>query len=153
MPEPKSQDLLTNSLANQAVHSHIGIRIMIGTKDVGSGRIQSFNADHDFGLQPVHGVGDYLPAEQVPTRFDGTITIDAFRIRTKDLVKLGIAALGLEALKMPIWDFVLFDKIDQKAYRVYENCSIGRYSERIQEGAIAGENATIKFNNVRPASS
>ena len=161
MPQYMETELHANALLNQNVHSHVGVRIQIQTfgadgtgqtVNVGNGRIQSMSADQDFGLQPVHGVGDYNPVEHAPTRFDGTITLDAFRIRKKDLVKLGLAALGSKILQFPIFRIQLFDKTKgtepQGNFRTYVGCSIGRYSERFQEGAICGENATVKFIDV-----
>lgn len=140
-----------NQLSKQNAQSHVGVSIRIGGHEIGSGRIQSFNADHDFGLQAVRGVGDFNPVEHVHNAYDGTVTLDAFRIRTKDLVKLGLAALGKDILKLPVIDVVLYDKVDKRVYRVYEKCSCARYSERIQDGAICGENATFKPIDARDA--
>lgn len=149
----RQSELHAQALQHQATHSHVGVRIQIQTfsgltVSVGAGRIQNLSADQDFGLQPVHGVGDYNPVEHAPTRFDGTLTLDTFRIRKKDLVKLGLAALGSKVLQFPIFRIQLFDKVGRKVFRTYKGCSIGRYSERFQEGAICGENATVKFIDV-----
>lgn len=152
MPEPRPQTINgSQDLTRQAVHSHVGIKIQLAStgKDIGSGRIQTLNSDQDFGQQPVHGVGDYMPSEIVPTRFAGTLSLNAFRIRLKDLVDLGLAALGADILKLGVINIVMFDKHDSQVYRVYENCYCSRYSERVQEGAIAGEDATFLYTNVR----
>ena len=138
-------DLHSDALKDQQVHSHVGIAILIGDEDVGSGRIQSGNARHGFGQQAVHGVGDYNPVEHAPLRYDGTFTIDAFRIRKRDLVRLKLAALGSGILKMGIFKIQIYDKISKKVIRTYLGCSIDTYDERFQEGAICGENVTIKF--------
>jgi hypothetical protein len=133
------------ALITQKVASHVSVSIQYQGKDIGSGRAQSFTADADYGLQPVHGVGDYFAAEFAPLRFDGTITMDTYRIRLQDLVDLGIAALGEKILELGVFDIVLFDTIAKKAYRTFRNVQTGRHSESIREGAICGENATFKY--------
>lgn len=146
-------DLEAAALVGTKAHSSLAIKIQIvtatGPKPVGSGRIQSLAADQDFGMTPVHGVGDYEPAEFAPTRFGGTLTLDAFRIRTEDLVALKIAALGKAILQLPIFKLQAYDKVSGAVYRTWDGCVISRYSERIQEGAIAGENATVLYQTVR----
>lgn len=142
------QALPQGALQAQNVMTHVQVSIMIGNVQVGSGRIQSLNVDHDFGLQPIHGVSDFMPAELVYTKYDGTITLDTFRIRTQDLVDLGIAALGADILKLPVLRFGLIDRMTNKFFRVYEGVKAGRLSERFEQGAILGENGTFKYTKV-----
>jgi hypothetical protein len=145
MPAPE----LPQGVIDKAVQSHVGVAILIGSSDVGSGRIQSFNDDQGFNQQAVHGVGDFLPVEHTPLKFDGTLTLDAFRIRLKDLNSLGVGALGLQILALGVLRIQLYDKIDKRVFRTYEGVSVDRQSLRVQEGAIVGENVTTKYLNVR----
>lgn len=146
-------------LAATRVRTHLSARIVIQDQNgvshnVGHGRVQSFDADHDYGTQAVHGVGDYIPAEFVNLKFQGTITIDAFAIRTDDLVDLGLAALGLDILKTGLLDISLHEEgpspydptsLSTAPLRVYRDVAITRYRESIREGQICGENATCFF--------
>lgn len=132
---------------NQRVRSHLQARIYLGGVNIGSGRTQSFDADHDFGTQPVHGVGDYTPVEHVFLKFNGTISMESFMLRTDDLVTLGVAALGAEILNLGVLDISLYDE-KQNLLRTYQDCVIQRYRESIREGQICGENATVFFRTV-----
>lgn len=117
---------------------------------IGHARLQSFSADHDYGTQPVHGLGDYLPAEHVHLKFSGTIQLEAFMIRKADLVALGLAPLGDAILQSGTLSIAIHDPDNaDKVLRSYEGVTIQRYSENVREGQICGENATCFFREVR----
>lgn len=132
------------SKSNQRVRSHLQARIYLGSTNIGSGRLQSFDADHDFGTQAVHGVGDYEAAEHVYLKFNGTITLEAFMVRDDDLTNLKVAALGAGILELDVLDIYVKDE-EEAIMRVYRDCTIQRYRESIREGQICGENATVFF--------
>jgi hypothetical protein len=132
------------SRTTQKVRSHLQAKIYLAGTEIGSGRAQSFDADHDFGTQAVHGVGDYEAAEHVFLKFNGTLTLDTFMIREQDLVNLGVAALGKEILDLEVLEVTLHDE-NGLTLRNYEDCVIQRYRETIRQGEICGENATMFF--------
>lgn len=142
--------------SNQFVRSHLQAIIHLkgsGATDVatpiGHARLQSFSADHDYGTQPVHGVGDYLPAEHVHLKFSGTIQLEAFMIRKADLVALGLAPLGEAVLQSGALEISILDPDNaNKELRRYTGVTIQRYSENVREGQICGENATCFFREV-----
>lgn len=140
------------TLANTNVRTHLQALLFIGNINIGTGRLQSFDADQDFGTQAVHGVGDFLPAEFVHLKFTGTITMDAFMIRTDDLQIAGLAALGVGVLSLGVVDIEVYDTDKHGGsgdlLRRYEHCKISRFRESIREGQICGENATVLFRNV-----
>lgn len=141
----------------QFVRSHLQAIIYLQTgaagatkQAIGHARLQSFSADHDYGTQPVHGLGDYLPAEHVHLKFSGTIQLEAFMIRKADLVALGLAPLGDAILQSGTLSISIHDPDNgDKMLRSYEGVTIQRYSENIREGQICGENATCFFREVK----
>lgn len=132
----------------QKVRTHLNVALLIAGKNIGHARLQSFNADHDYGTTPVHGIGDYLPAEHVNNKFQGTIQVDSFAIRKNDLAQLGISALGEAILTQGVIDIEVKDSGNGLSIRTYKDCVVSRYSERIQQGEICGENATFMFRAV-----
>jgi hypothetical protein len=141
----------------QYVRSHLQAIIYLKTgaaeataQPIGHARLQSFSADHDYGTQPVHGLGDYLPAEHVHLKFSGTIQLEAFMIRKADLVALGLAPLGDTILQSGTLEISIQDPDNGgKVLRSYEGVTIQRYSENVREGQICGENATCFFREVK----
>lgn len=120
-----------------------------GTVTIGQARLQSLSASHDYGAQPVHGVGDYEPAEFVHLKFAGSLTLETFMIRKRDLVALGVAALGKAILAAGVLHLKIKDVETGAALRIYKNCVIGSYEETFREGQICGENARLMFQTVQ----
>ena len=128
------------------VRTHLQAAIYLGdTNEIGVGRLKSFDADHDFGAQHVHGVGAFEPNEIVQLKYAGTLTLDAFAINTNDLVDLGLAGLGKDVLSLGYLTIKIHDPKTGNFIRIYNNCAIQRYRETIAEGQICGENATVLF--------
>lgn len=131
-------------LADQKVRSHLQARIFLNGVNIGTGRTQSFEADQDFGTQPVHGVSDYEAVEFVNLKFQGRITLDAFMIRQNDLIALGLAALGKKVLELGELDVELYDE-NGGVITTYRKCAISSHRVSIREGQICGENASCFF--------
>lgn len=119
-----------------------------GAVEIGKARLQSLSASHDYGAQPVHGIGDYEPAEFVHLKFAGSITLETFMIRKRDLVALGVAALGKAILAAGVLQLKIKDIETGSNLRVYKGCVIGSYEETFREGQICGENARLMFQTV-----
>lgn len=138
-----------NSIAKRKdevkVRTHLQAALYIGDTEVGVGRLKSFDADHDFGAQHVHGVGAFEANEIVQMKYTGTLTIDAFAVNVDDLRGLGLAGLNKEVLNYPYLRIKVWDPKQGKFIRDYVGCTISRYRETIAEGQICGENATVLF--------
>jgi hypothetical protein len=115
------------------------IILKIGGTEVG--RAQTANADTDFGLEDVSGIGDVEVKEHVNTKITHTFALDKFIISKKTLLELGIVPVSEDVLTMGVIDIEILTK-DGTLIKKYESCSCANYSLRIAAHAIVGENAS-----------
>lgn len=128
---------------NQTVHSGHTIKIKAKGKVVG--RAQGIDGDRSFGTEGVYEIGSIMPQEHIHNRYEGSLTMERFFVRTEDLTELGLASLGEEVLKRNIFTFEIEDNYTGKLVRSYHGVSIVNYRENFRVGAIAGENATFTY--------
>lgn len=133
------------SANNQTVHS--GHTLLIKIQNVIVGRAQGVDGRRSFGTEGIYEIGSIMPQEFVNNRYEGSVTIDRFLMRKKDLAKIGLASLGEEVLKRDMLDIEVIDKYTEETVRVYRQCSVSEYSENFRVGAIAGENATFLYKS------
>jgi len=131
------------SIANQSVHAGHTIRLKIDGQEIG--RAQSIDGRRSFGQEGVYEIGSIMPQEHVPLRYEGTVTLDKFKIRKKSLAELGLAKFGVGILNMDVIDIEVTDNYTGDIVVVYRGCSLQDYSESFRANAIAGENATWTY--------
>ncbi|APZ82540.1 hypothetical protein Goe27_00780 [Bacillus phage vB_BsuM-Goe27] len=131
------------SVTNQTVQSANTVYFMI--KNIPIARAQSINAERSFGTTGVYQIGSIMPQEHVYLKYEGSVTVDRFRMRKENLASLGLAALGEEVLKMDIMDIVLYDNYTQEVVIAYRGCSIDTYNETTNVGEITSEQARFYF--------
>jgi hypothetical protein len=85
-----------SNIANQSVHAGHTIRLKIDGKEVG--RAQSIDGRRSFGQEAQYELGSIMPQEHTALRYEGTVTLDKFKIRKKSLKDIGLAALESEYL-------------------------------------------------------
>jgi hypothetical protein len=90
-------------------------------------------------------IGSIMPQEHVYLRYEGSVTVERFRMKKENLASLGFAALGEEVLQMDIMDIVLYDNYTQEVIVAYRGCSIDTYSENTNVGEISSESARFYF--------
>lgn len=133
--------------AKQTVHSGATILLVINNKVVG--RAQGIDARRSFGTEGVYEIGSIMPQEHIYNRYEGSVSLERFFVKTESLKDLGIASLGEKVLNQDIIDIVVVAKGENgeqgKVIRAYRGCSIQDYSENFRAGAIAGENATFVY--------
>jgi len=127
----------------QSVHSGHTINIRIGATVVG--RVQGLDGDRSFGTEGVYEIGSIMPQEHVNNRYEGSINMERFFVRTKDLAKAGYASVGEDVLKKDILTIEVVDKYTGKVVRAYHGCTIVTYRETFRVSSIAGENATWTY--------
>lgn len=132
---------------DQTVHN--GNTILIKYKGNAIGRAQGLDARRSFGTEGVYEIGSIMPQEHIHNRYEGSFTLERYLVRKKDMIKLGIAALGEKILDIGELDFEVIDKITQKTVRVYSGCTCSDHSETFRVGAISGENATFMYKSCR----
>ena len=131
------------SVVNQSVHAGHTIRLKINGKEVG--RAQSVDGRRSFGQEAVHELGSIMPQEHVALRYEGSVTLDKFKVRTKSLAEIGLAKLGVGILSMDVIDIEITDRITGAIIMVYRGCSLQDYSENFRANSISGENATWTY--------
>lgn len=131
------------SVFNQTVHAGHTIRLKIDGQEIGRG--QSADGRRSFGQEGVYEIGSIMPQEHVALRFEGSFTLDKFKIRKKSLAELGLARLGVGILNMDVIDVEVTDRFTGDIVIVYRGCSLQDYSENFRANAISGENATWTY--------
>lgn len=131
------------SQREQTVHS--GNTIVIKYKGSAIGRAQGLDARRSFGTEGVYEIGSIMPQEHIYNRYEGSFTLERYLVRTKDMIRLGIAALGVEILNIGELDFEVQDKLTGETVRVYKGCTLSDHSENFRANAISGENATFYY--------
>lgn len=132
-----------SNIAKQTVHAGHTIKIKIGGKTVGRG--QSMDGRRSFGQQAQYELGSIMPQEHVALRYEGTVTLDKFKVRKASLKELGLASFGVGILNMDVIDIEVTDKYTNEIIVVYRGCSLQDYSENFRVNAISGENATWQY--------
>lgn len=131
------------SVTQQQSHAGHTIKLKIDGKEVG--RVQSIDARASFGQEGQYEIGSIMPQEHVALRYEGSITVDKFRLRKKSLAELGLAKLGEGILRMNVIDIEVTDQFTGDIVEVYRGCSLGEYSRSHRANAISGENATWNY--------
>jgi hypothetical protein len=131
------------SVAQQRSVSGNIIRLKIDGKEVG--RAQSIDARASFGQEGQYEIGSIMPVEHVALRYEGSVTVDKFRIRKSSLADLGLAKFGVGILKMGVINIEITDRYTNEIIEVYRGCSLNEYSRSHRANAISGENATWMY--------
>lgn len=131
------------NITNQSVHAGHTIRLKINGVEIG--RARSINSRVSFGQEAVREIGTIMPAEHVALTYDGSVTVDKFKIRKKSLVKLGLARFGIGILNMDVIDIEVSDRHTNDIVEVFRSCSLNEYSSTHTANALSGENATWVF--------
>ena len=135
--------------ADQSVHS--GNTVLLKVNGHVVGRAQSLDGRRSYGTEGVYEIGSIMPQEHINNRYEGTVSLERFLIKTADLAKVGMAALGEEILNRPVIDIEVIDKAkaangdSDATVRIYRGCTAVDYSENFRVGAISGENATFQY--------
>ena len=133
------------SVTNQTVHTGNTVYLMVANKIIG--RAQSISGERQYGTQGVYELGSIMPQEHVYLRYEGTITLERFRMKKESLDQLGLAALGEDILQRDIIDIVVMDSLTKEVVVTYYGCSCSSLTESFSVGEIAGENASFMFLN------
>lgn len=131
------------SVANQSVHAGHTIRLKVDGNEIG--RAQSVDGRRSFGQEGVYEIGSIMPVEHVALRYEGSVTLDKFKIRKKSLAELGLARLGIGILNLDVIDIEITDRYTGDIIVVYRGCSLQDYSENFRANSISGENASWAY--------
>lgn len=96
---------MTGVVGDHKVLSANQVVIMIG--NVAVGRAQSMNFRESLGTEPVMEIGSMMPAEHIPNRFQGSLTLQRYRLRREVVTQLGLAGSDEAVLKSKMFDVVV----------------------------------------------
>lgn len=130
-------------LKKQQTHAGHTIKLKIDGQEIG--RAQAIDGRRSFGQEGVYELGSIMPQEHVPLRYEGTVTLDKYKVRRKSLAQIGLAKLGVGILNMDVIDIEITDKYTGEIVMVYRGCSLQDMSENFRTNALSGENATWMY--------
>lgn len=131
------------SVTNQSVHSGNTVYLMINGKVVG--RAQSISGERQYGTQGVYEIGSIMPQEHVYLRYEGTISLERFRMKKESLDQLGLTALGEDILQRDIIDIVVMDNLTKQVIIAYRGCSASSTSESFAANEISSESSSWMY--------
>lgn len=131
------------NVAKQTVHAGHTIKLKIAGQIIG--RARSINGRVSFGQEAVREISSIMPAEHVALSYDGSVTLDKFKIRKKSLIKAGLARFGIGILNMDVIDIEITDNFTGEIVEVYRGCSLNEYTSNHTANSLSGENATFVF--------
>ena len=131
------------SVTNQTVHTGNTVYLMVANKIIG--RAQSISGERQYGTPGVYELGSIMPQEHVYLRYEGTITLERFRMKKESLDQLGLAALGEDILQRDIIDIVVMDALTKEVIVTYYGCSCNSLSESFSSGEISSESSVFSY--------
>lgn len=131
------------SVTNQTVHTGNTVYLMVANKIIG--RAQSISGERQYGTQGVYELGSIMPQEHVYLRYEGTITLERFRMKKESLDQLGLAALGEDILQRDIIDIVVMDSLTKEVIVTYYGCSCNSLSESFSANELSSESSQWSY--------
>lgn len=131
------------TVAEQTVHA--GHTILLRIEGTIVGRAQGIDGERNFGTEGLYEIGSIMPFEYVNLRYEGSINLERYFVRTNDLKKLGIVSMAEEILTKGIITIEVVDKYTGGIIRSYHGCSQASGRETFRVNSIAGEAATFNY--------
>ncbi len=118
------------------------IKILLDGQSVGI--VQNMRGSDDYGLEPVHGVGNINAFEHVPTVARHNVSVGLVVLRRDLLVQKGfIPKNGKDALRGLIFDMEAYDERDGQMIKGYIGCSYASGDVSIDANRVIMRNTTF----------
>lgn len=131
---------------NVQVQSGNRVAVLFDGKQIGA--MQSVSASDDYGLEPVYGIGDIDPIENVPTAARYSLSCSNVVLRKGAMRAAGlIPENGQAALQGLVFDIEVYDKDDGSLIRKHVGCSYASGSIEFNRNAIVMANAQFMCLN------
>lgn len=121
-----------------------GNRIEIDIRGQIVGRCQSVDASKDFGTEPVHEIGTMMPAELVPLRFGGRLSVSKYMLNEAAFESLPMA-YSEDILLRERFNLVIRDRQTGKTIKTYVGCLQASGGEQIAANRPVNQNATFLY--------
>ena len=135
---------LTGTVENHPTATANIIEIRIRDKVVG--RVQTVSNRESFGTEPLYEIGSMLPAEIVPTRWQGSITVDKYVLRKASIEALPLA-YSESILKTLLFDVVIVDRTTGKTIEKFQGCVQSDAGRTYAAQRPVNQNATFAYMN------
>ena len=103
------------------------------------GRAQSLSGDRQYGTEGIYEIGSIMPQEHVYLRYEGSVTLNRFRMKRESLDQLGLGALGEDILLKGVIDILVMDNLMKTPVIIYRGCTAASLNESFEVGQIAME--------------
>ena len=133
------------TVANQSVNT--GNRIYIMAANHLIARAQSLTADRSYGTEGVYELGSIMPQEHVYLKYQGTLTLERFRMVADNLAsaKLSIAKLGEDILQQDIITINIMDSVTRGVVESFYGCTASSYNTSYRASQIVSESINFFY--------
>lgn len=133
------------TVANQSVNT--GNRIYIMAANHLIARAQSLTADRSYGTEGVYELGSIMPQEHVYLKYQGTLTLERFRMVADNLAsaKLSIAKLGEDILQQDIITINIMDSVTRGVVESFYGCTASSYNTSYRANQIVSESINFFY--------
>lgn len=121
----------------QNLQAQSGNRVYVVFDGQQIGAMQSVRMSDDYGLEPVYGIGDIDPIENVPTAARYSLSCQNVVLRKGAMRAAGLVPEnGQAALQGLVFDIEVYDKDDGSLIRKHVGCSYGSGDVDFSRNAI-----------------
>lgn len=110
-------------------------------------RAQSLTADRSYGTEGVYELGSIMPQEHVYLKYQGTLTLERFRMVADNLAsaKLSIAKLGEDILQQDIITINIMDSVTRGVVESFYGCTASSYNTSYRASQIVSESINFFY--------
>ena len=109
------------------------------------GRAQSLSGDRQYGTEGIYEIGSIMPQEHVYLRYEGSVTLNRFRMKRESLDQLGLGALWEDILLKGVIDILVMDNLMKTPVIIYRGCTAASLNESFEVGQIAMEECQFYY--------
>ena len=110
-------------------------------------RAQSLTADRSYGTEGVYELGSIMPQEHVYLKYQGTLTLERFRMVADNLAsaKRSIAKLGEDILQQDIITINIMDSVTRGVVESFYGCTASSYNTSYRANQIVSESINFFY--------
>lgn len=110
-------------------------------------RAQSLTADRSYGTEGVYELGSIMPQEHVYLKYQGTLTLERFRMVADNLAsaKISVAKLGEDILQQDIITINIMDSVTRGVVESFYGCTASSYNTAYRANQIVSESINFFY--------
>ena len=135
-------------MASTNIRAVTGNRVLVSYDGKTIGMVQGLTINVGFNLEPLYGIGDIDPGENVPTQASYGASSNFVKLFRGDMTAAGISAInGADALLGVIFDICVFSKDTGALMKKLVGCSYDSGTVNITKNAVIIQDAQFKALN------